>query len=173
MTILPPRSSTSSGLAGMTELKLPDDGLRLDGRPYGIGFTGHLGLVLTGMEPGHARAWAEVGAEHHQDAGIVHGGWYASAVETVASFGAHAAVAQHGMTVVGVSNTTEFFRPMREGRLDVVARAVHQGRTQQVWEVHITRAADGKLVARGQLRLQNINTRRVDTTNGNSRSPAT
>ena len=37
--------------------------------------------------------------------------------------------------------------------------AVHQGRTRQVWEVRITRPDDGKLVARGQLRLQHITVR--------------
>jgi acyl-coenzyme A thioesterase PaaI-like protein len=31
-----------------------------------------------------------------------------------------------------------------------------QGRTQQLWEVVISRADDGKTVARGQLRLQNV-----------------
>lgn len=157
----------------MTELQLPDGGLRLDGRPYGAGFTGHLGLVLTDVQSGHARAWAQVGPQHHQDAGIVHGGWYAAVVETVASFGAHTAAERRGMTVVGVANTTEFFRPVRQGRLDVVAWAVHQGRTQQVWEVHITRAGDDKLVARGQLRLQNIATRPADATNGGPTSVAT
>ncbi len=30
------------------------------------------------------------------------------------------------------------------------------GRTQQVWVVEITRPSDGKLVARGQVRLQNL-----------------
>jgi uncharacterized protein (TIGR00369 family) len=150
----------------MTDLKLPEGGVRLDGRPHGGGFTGHLGLVLTRVESGEVHAWAEVGPVHHQDMGIVHGGWYAAVVETVASFGAHTAATVNGMSVVGVANTTEFFRPVRTGRLDVVAAAVHQGRTQQVWEVHITRADDGKLVARGQLRLQNVNRRRADATDG-------
>ena len=152
----------------MTELTLPDGGLRLDGRPHGAGFTGNLGLVLAGLSSDEVRAWAEIGPGHLQDAGIVHGGWYAAVVETVASFGGHTAASRDGRTVVGVANTTEFFRPVRDGRLDVVARAVHQGRTQQVWEVHITRSSDGKLVARGQLRLQNVNVsrRRTDAANG-------
>ena len=32
-----------------------------------------------------------------------------------------------------------------QGRLDVVAQPVHQGRTQQVWDVHINWADDGSL----------------------------
>ena len=38
----------------------------------------------------------------------------------------------------------------------VLATAVHQGRTQQLWEVEMRRPSDGKLVARGQVRLQNV-----------------
>jgi 1,4-dihydroxy-2-naphthoyl-CoA hydrolase len=45
---------------------------------------------------------------------------------------------------------------VREGRLDVVGMPVQQGRTQQVWAVDITRHEDGKLVAQGRLRLQNV-----------------
>jgi 1,4-dihydroxy-2-naphthoyl-CoA hydrolase len=33
---------------------------------------------------------------------------------------------------------------------------VFVGRTQQIWLVEITRPGDGKLVARGQVRLQNL-----------------
>ena len=42
------------------------------------------------------------------------------------------------------------------GRLAVVATPIQQGRTQQLWQVEIHRPEDQKLVARGQVRLQNI-----------------
>jgi 1,4-dihydroxy-2-naphthoyl-CoA hydrolase len=45
---------------------------------------------------------------------------------------------------------------MTAGRLDVVAEPIQQGRTLQLWLVTLTRADDGKTVARGQVRLQNI-----------------
>jgi acyl-coenzyme A thioesterase PaaI-like protein len=45
---------------------------------------------------------------------------------------------------------------MTAGRLDVVAEPIQQGRTLQLWQVLLTRADDGKLVARGQVRLQNV-----------------
>jgi 1,4-dihydroxy-2-naphthoyl-CoA hydrolase len=37
-----------------------------------------------------------------------------------------------------------------------VATPIHRGRTQQLWQVTIVRDDDGALVARGQVRLQNI-----------------
>lgn len=127
----------------------------LDGAPYGRGFTASLGLTLLELGPKRVRARAEATPAHHQETGIVHGGWHAAVVETVGSLGAYMYVADAGKVVVGVSNHTEFFRPHVEGPLDVEALPVHQGRTQQVWEVRITRP-DGALIARGQLRLQHI-----------------
>ena len=58
--------------------------------------------------------------------------------------------------VVGTSNLTDFLRSHKEGRVDVVGEPVFVGRTQQLWTVEITRPSDGKLVARGQVRLQNL-----------------
>ena len=96
---------------------------------------------------------------HHQPWGLVHGGVYTAAVETFATTGAFEAVKDRGQEVVGVSNTTDFLRPHRSGRLEVEAVAVHQGRTQQLWQVEIRRPDDRKLVARGQVRLQNVEAR--------------
>jgi uncharacterized protein (TIGR00369 family) len=94
--------------------------------------------------------------EHHQPFGVVHGGFYAMVVEGLASYGACAAVADRGMYAVGVSNTTDFLRPVTAGEVEAVAEPIWQGRTQQLWQVMIRRTGDGKLVARGQLRLQNL-----------------
>ena len=96
---------------------------------------------------------------HHQPWGIVHGGLYTTAVETFATLGAHEAVKGRGQQAVGVANATDFVRPHRAGRLHVVAVAVHEGRTQQLWQVDIRRPDDDKLVARGQVRLQNVEAR--------------
>ncbi|HEX4670765.1 MAG TPA: PaaI family thioesterase [Solirubrobacteraceae bacterium] len=93
---------------------------------------------------------------HHQPWGLVHGGLYTTVVETFATTGAFEAVNDRGERAVGVSNSTDFLRPHTSGRLDVVAVPVHQGRTQQLWQVEIRRPDDGKLVARGQVRLQNV-----------------
>jgi uncharacterized protein (TIGR00369 family) len=122
--------------------------------------TAVLGLVLTRAAADGVHGRADVGPRHHQETGIVHGGWYAAVVETVGSIGAHHARPGPDVAVVGVSNYTEFFRPHREGRLDIHAVPVHVGRTQQVWEVRMSRTSDDKLVARGQLRMQHVDASR-------------
>jgi acyl-coenzyme A thioesterase PaaI-like protein len=47
---------------------------------------------------------------------------------------------------------------MTAGRVAVEARPLQQSRTQQLWEVRVTDDA-GRLVAVGQLRLQNVTPR--------------
>jgi 1,4-dihydroxy-2-naphthoyl-CoA hydrolase len=102
------------------------------------------------------RATMSLSDEHHQPFGIVHGGVYAMAVEGVASAGACAAVADRGQYAVGTSNTTDFLRPVSVGEVEVLAEPIFQGRTQQLWNVEIRALDHGKLVAKGQLRLQNL-----------------
>jgi len=98
----------------------------------------------------------DLGPDQHTPWGVVHGGLYSSVVESAASIGASTAVVELGQFAVGVNNNTDFIRAITEGRLDVLAEPIQQGRTQQLWQVLLTRADDGKLVARGQVRLQNV-----------------
>jgi 1,4-dihydroxy-2-naphthoyl-CoA hydrolase len=117
-------------------------------------FVKHLGLEFTEVSGARVVARWTAGERHHQPYGIVHGGVHASVVETLGSMGSAAWLGDKGKCV-GVSNTTDFYRAVREGELTSVGTPVHQGRSQQVWLVE-THDADGRLVARGQLRVQNL-----------------
>jgi uncharacterized protein (TIGR00369 family) len=96
---------------------------------------------------------------HHQPWGLVHGGLYTTAIESFATVGAFEAVKDRGQQAVGVSNMTDFLRPHRHGRLNVTATPIQQGRSQQLWQVEVRRPEDDQLVARGQVRLQNVEPR--------------
>lgn len=94
---------------------------------------------------------------HHQPYGLVHGGVYCTLVETLASTGAAMwAMANGRAGAVGVSNTTDFLRATKDGVLLGTATPVYRGRSQQLWQVVVTREKDGREVARGQIRLQNV-----------------
>lgn len=114
-----------------------------------------LGLQFSEAGPEKVAATFEAGAEHHQPQGIVHGGVFTSVVETLASVGAYKAVEDRGQFAVGVNNVTDFIRPVVQGTLHAAAEPLQQGKSQQLWQVTIARE-DGKLVARGQVRLQNV-----------------
>ncbi|MBV8988104.1 MAG: hypothetical protein JO372_06040, partial [Solirubrobacterales bacterium] len=73
-----------------------------------------------------------------------------------ATTGAYEAVKDRGQVAVGVTNITDFLRSHRSGRLRVLATAIQQGRVQQLWRVEIRQPEDDKLIALGQVRLQNI-----------------
>nr|WP_279590902.1 PaaI family thioesterase [Modestobacter marinus] len=118
-------------------------------------FVAATGFDLAEVTGTRVTGHVEVGPAHHTPWGVVHGGVYCTIVEGAASVGASAAVADRGQFAVGVNNSTDFLRPMTAGRLDVLAEPVQQGKTLQLWLVTLTRE-DGKVVARGQVRLQNV-----------------
>jgi 1,4-dihydroxy-2-naphthoyl-CoA hydrolase len=122
-------------------------------------FARAVGLELDEVGPTRVVGHIELGPEHHQPMGLVHGGVYCAAVEAAASIGAGLSVMERGMGVVGVNNTTNFVAGIHEGRVTVVAEPIVQGRTQQLWNVDITRTSDGRLVATGQLRVQVVEPR--------------
>ena len=126
--------------------------------PLDFGVVGSaLGLVIDEQSADLVRVSWQVSPALHQPAGILHGGIHCWVVESLASMGASAWLDQQhgGGVVVGVSNQTDFYRPVSEGQLTSTAAPVHRGRTQQVWVVE-TRDASGRLLARGQVRLQNL-----------------
>jgi uncharacterized protein (TIGR00369 family) len=61
----------------------------------------------------------------------------------------------NGGNVVGVNNNTDFLRSISSGIVYGSAEPIHRGRRQQLWVVTITDDSD-RVVARGQVRLQNL-----------------
>ena len=120
-------------------------------------FTDYLGVQLQEATGDRVVATWVAGVHLHQPYGIVHGGAHCGVVETLASVGAAVWLGDRG-TVVGVSNSTDFYRAVSDGTLTSTALPVHRGRSQQVWVVE-TVDAEGRLVSRGQVRLQNLEPR--------------
>jgi 1,4-dihydroxy-2-naphthoyl-CoA hydrolase len=121
------------------------------------GFNGLVGIEYDEAGPERVVLSLEIDERHHQPYGLVHGGVYCTLVESAASLGAALSAMERGMAgAVGVSNSTDFYRSHRTGRIRATATAVHRGRTQQVWQVDVKRVDDSTLLARGHVRLQNI-----------------
>ncbi|MFI6365438.1 PaaI family thioesterase [Nocardia sp. NPDC050630] len=120
-------------------------------------FTDLIGLEFTEVTPDRVRGQLTAGPQLLQLAGIVNGGVYCTVVETLASVGGgvwYNAQDNKG-TVVGVNNNTDFLRSVREGNVFGEATPLHRGRLQQLWQVVLT-DDEGRTVARGQVRLQNL-----------------
>jgi 1,4-dihydroxy-2-naphthoyl-CoA hydrolase len=121
------------------------------------GFDGELGLEILDVTPDGGRAQLTIKDELLQPWGIVHGGVYCSIVESLASVSAHVWLAANGGggSVVGVNNNTDFLRAISAGTVTAVSTPIHRGRRQQLWLITITDENE-RLVARGQVRLQNM-----------------
>lgn len=119
-------------------------------------FVAASGFVVDDVTGTRLRGHAELGADHLTPWGVVHGGVYTTIVESAGSIAASHAVADRGEFAVGIHNATDFLRPSTGATAAVTATALHQGRTQQLWEVIITDSDSDKVLARGQLRLQNV-----------------
>ena len=115
------------------------------------GFELAIGLTFTRITPDELACEVPVGPNLTQPYGLVHGGVYASIIETLASAGAALHAMPRGQTTVGLENATSFLRAVRTGTLIGVAKPVHRGKTTQVWQVEITES--DKLVATGRVRM--------------------
>ncbi len=117
-------------------------------------FDGLIGTRLEAVSPQRVVATLELRPDHHQPWGVVHGGVLATLAETTASVGAVASLPD-GARAAGISNHTDFLRPVREGRLRVEATPLHRGRRLQLWQVRIT-DDDDHLIAHARIRLANL-----------------
>jgi uncharacterized protein (TIGR00369 family) len=117
----------------------------------GGGFGRVMGIRFLRADAEEVVAELDVGEQHQQIHGIVHGGVYSGLIETACSVGAMAALAGGGQAV-GLENHTSFLRAVRGGRLSVRARPIAVGRTTQAWEADVTDDL-GRRVATGRVRL--------------------
>ena len=90
------------------------------------------------MSPDRVERFIKAGPDHHTPWGVVHGGLYATAIESGATLGASAAVEPRGQFAVGVNNQADFLPPNAAGRLNAAAARIQQGRILQLCLAKIT-----------------------------------
>ena len=123
---------------------------------FGKGFDGVIGLTILAVTGDEGRARLDIHDKLLQPWGLVHGGVYCAIIESLASVCGHVWLSENGGgTVVGVNNNTDFLHAISGGTVHAVATPIHRGRRQQLWVTTIT-DDEGRVVARGQVRLQNL-----------------
>jgi 1,4-dihydroxy-2-naphthoyl-CoA hydrolase len=111
-----------------------------------------LGIVFTEIGPDYVRGTMPVDARTHQPYGLLHGGASVLLAETLGSSAGNLCVGDDTM-VVGIEINANHLQGVREGRVTGTARAVHVGRSTQVWEIRIEDDASGRLVCISRLTL--------------------
>ena len=79
----------------------------------------------------------------HQPFGLLHGGASVVLAETLGSMASYMCIDQKQFYCVGLEVNANHLRGVRSGRVTAVARAIHIGRTTQVWDIRLTND-DGK-----------------------------
>jgi 1,4-dihydroxy-2-naphthoyl-CoA hydrolase len=97
-----------------------------------------LGCEFLELSPERVRASVRIHDRMRQRFGVVHGGAYCAWAEMLASEGTVRGVEAEGNIAMGLSNSTHFLRPLREGVITAEGRPRHRGRTTWVWDVDFT-----------------------------------
>ncbi len=79
----------------------------------------------------------------HQPYGLLHGGASVVLAESVGSMAAYLCIDPSKFYCVGLEINANHLRGVRSGRVTAVARAIHIGRTTQVWDIRLS-SEDGK-----------------------------
>ena len=97
-----------------------------------------LGITLVTAEKDKVVATMQVGPNHHQPFGYLHGGVSLVLAESVASIGSVLNIDADRQVAFGLEINANHLRPKREGTLTSVATPIHLGRTTHVWDIKIS-----------------------------------
>ena len=96
-----------------------------------------IGIVFTEVGDDFLRATMPVDARTHQPYGLLHGGASVALAETLGSAAGMMLVDPAREIVVGIEINANHLRGVKSGNVTGTARAVHIGRSTQVWEIRI------------------------------------
>ncbi len=111
----------------------------------------HLGMKITEIGDDYLTGTMPVDKRTHQPMGLLHGGASVALAETLGSMAANMAV-EPGAYCVGQEINANHIRSVTNGLVTGIAKAVHLGRSSQIWEIRITDER-GKLVCISRLTM--------------------
>jgi 1,4-dihydroxy-2-naphthoyl-CoA hydrolase len=111
----------------------------------------HLGMRVTDVGADWLRGTMPVDTRTKQPFGLLHGGASVALAETLGSLAGNLCLGD-GEMAVGLDINANHVRAVTRGEVSGTARALHIGRTTQVWEIRIE-DADARLVCISRLTL--------------------
>ncbi len=116
----------------------------------------HLGIHFCAVDADTMSASMPVRASNCQPYGILHGGASVVLIETLGSVAATCTIDASRQRAVGLEVNANHLRAVADGEVRGTARALHCGRSTQVWAVDIHDSA-GRLSCSGRLTIALIN----------------
>jgi uncharacterized protein (TIGR00369 family) len=108
---------------------------------------GHLGIVVTQAEGAEIHAEMQVRPELMAPNGFLHAGSVVTLADTCSGYGCVANLPEGAVGFTTIELKSNFLGTALEGTVACVAKAVHLGRTTQVWDAVVTNKATGKTMA--------------------------
>ncbi len=108
---------------------------------------GYLGIVITHVDGAEVHAELPVRTELMAPNGFLHAGSVVTLADTCAGYGCVANLPEGAVGFTTVELKSNHLGTAREGTVACVAKAVHLGRTTQVWDATVTHKDSGKTMA--------------------------
>ena len=113
--------------------------------------TGHLpgliGMRIVAVTPERLVSRLAVRTELMAPNGFLHAATIVALADTTCGYATVVNLPQGADGFTTVELKSNFFGTTRDGAIDCVATPLHRGRTTQVWDAEVTRAADGRPLA--------------------------
>jgi 1,4-dihydroxy-2-naphthoyl-CoA hydrolase len=108
---------------------------------------GHLGIVITHVSAGEVRAKLEVAQLLMAPNGFLHAGTVVTLADTCAGYGCAASLPEGAIGFTTIELKSNHLGTARAGVVECVAKAVHFGKTTQVWDAVVASVESGKTMA--------------------------
>lgn len=108
---------------------------------------GHLGIVITHVDASEVRSELQVTTSLMAPNGFLHAGTIVTLADTSAGYGCIANLPAGASGFTTIELKSNHLGTARDGTIECVAKAVHLGKTTQVWDAVVTHRQSGKTIA--------------------------
>ncbi|SFU43063.1 PaaI family thioesterase [Pseudoduganella namucuonensis] len=108
---------------------------------------GHLGIQILSLREGELDAQFEVAPHHLAPNGFLHAGSVVTLADTACGYACYAHMPEGAENFTTIELKSNHLGTVRDGVVAVTAKAVHLGRTTQVWDATVINQATGKPIA--------------------------
>jgi 1,4-dihydroxy-2-naphthoyl-CoA hydrolase len=100
-------------------------------------FQHYLGIVVTEITEGEVKAEFSITPSHLAPNGFLHAGSIVTLADTAAGCGAMTHLPEDAASFTTIELKSNFIGTARQGTVQCIAKAVHLGRTTQVWDAAV------------------------------------